>query len=228
MIKTFVTLIRGRMAEVEQAAADAHALPILDQQIRDAVTALGRARRALAIATAQSETEVREAEAIDRRIADLESRARAALAAGQDRLATEAAEAIANLEADRDARRTAGRHFDSEAARLRRIIADADERLAALDRGRRLARASAAVRAMRPEPFDRAPLHRATLAEAEATLARLRQREAETAAAEAALERLEAGANRADIAERLADAGFGPPMRPRAADVLARLRQPAA
>ena len=64
MIKTFVTLIRGRMAEVEQAAADAHALPILDQQIRDAVVALGSARRALAIASAQSETEVRESDAI--------------------------------------------------------------------------------------------------------------------------------------------------------------------
>lgn len=228
MFKTFVTLIRGRMAEVEQAAADAHALPILDQQIRDAAAALGRARRALAIATAQAEGEAAQAQAIARRIADLEHRTRAALAAGEEALATEAAEAIAALEADQAARRTAAAQFESEAARLRRIIADADTRLAALDRGRRLARANAAVRALRPEPFARAPLHEATLAEAEATLARLRQRQAETEAAEAALERLEAGAARGDIAERLADAGFGPALHPRAADVLARLRQPAA
>ena len=226
MIKTFVTLIRGRMAEVEQAAADAHALPILDQQIRDAAAALGRARRALAIATAQSETEAQQADAIARRIADLEDRTRAALAAGEETLATEAAEAIATLEADQAARRAAGAHFTNEAARLRRIIGDADLRLSALDRGRRLARASAAVRAMRPERFGHAPLREGTLAEAEATLSRLHQREAETAAAEAALERLESGSARGDIADRLAEAGFGPAIRPRAADVLARLRQP--
>ena len=225
MIKTFVTLIRGRMAEVEQAAADAHALPILDQQIRDAAAALARARRALAIATAQAESEAGQADAIARRIADLEARTRAALVAGEAALATEAAEAIATLEADQAARRTAGAHFATEAARLRRIIADADLRLSALDRGRRLARANAPVRALRPEPFARAPLNEATLTEAEATLSRLRQRQAETEAAEAALERLESGAARGDIADRLADAGFGPPIRPRAADVLARLRQ---
>lgn len=225
MIKTFVTLIRGRMAEVEQAAADAHALPILDQQIRDAAAAVARARRALAIATAQADQETAQAAAAARRIADLEARARAALAAGEETLATEAAEAIAALEAEQAARREAGTHFANEAARLRRVIADADERLAALDRGRRIARANAAVRALKPEPFAHVPLGQATLAEAEATLARLRQRQAKTEAAEAALDRLEAGAARGDIAERLADAGFGPPIRPRAADVLARLRQ---
>ena len=53
MIKMFVTLLRGRAAEAAEAVADQNALPLLDQQIRDAAAALGRARRALALAMAQ-------------------------------------------------------------------------------------------------------------------------------------------------------------------------------
>jgi phage shock protein A len=159
-----------------------------------------------------------------RRIADLEDRARQALAAAREDLATEAAEAIAGLEAEQSARRTAQALFAAEAARLRRIVADTEARLADLDRGRRLARATAAVRGLHGDRIAAAPLQEATLAEAEATLARLRERQAEAAAAQEALDGLEAERRPATAAERLAEAGFGPPVRPTAAAVLARLR----
>ncbi|MGB8487905.1 MAG: hypothetical protein WCD67_16690, partial [Xanthobacteraceae bacterium] len=58
------------------------------------------------------------------------------------------------------------------------------------------------------------------------TLRRLRARQAEEAAAAAALQRLE-GAGPADISDRMEAAGFGPRTRPTAADVLARLRDKA-
>ncbi len=224
MIKLFVTLLRGRAAEAVEAVADGNALPLLDQQIRDAAAVFGRARRALALAIAQEAQEAPRSEDAARRIADLEDRARQALAAGREDLATEAAEAIAGLEAERAARRTAQALFAAEAARLRRTVADTEARLADLDRGRRLARATAAVHALHGDRIAAAPLHEATLAEAEATLARLRERQAEAAAAQAALDGLEAERRPASVAERLAEAGFGPPVRPTAADVLARLR----
>ena len=222
MIKMFVTLLRGRAAEAAEAVADQNALPLLDQQIRDAAAALGRARRALAMAQQAQETPRLEDAA--RRIADLEDRARQALAADREDLATEAAEAIAELEAEQSARRNAQALFAAEAARLRRIVADTETRLAELDRGRRLARAAAAVRGMHGDRLGTAPLHEATLAEAEATLARLRERQAEAAAAQDALDGLEAERRPASVAERLAEAGFGPPVRPTAAAVLVRLR----
>ncbi len=224
MIKMFVTLLRGRAAEAAEAVADANALPLLDQQIRDAAAALGRARRALALSMAQEAQEKPRLEDAARRIADLEDRARQALAAGREDLATEAAEAIADLEAERDARRSAQALFAAEAARLRRIVADTEARLAELDRGRRLTRATAAVQGIHGDRIAAAPLHEATLAEAEATLARLRGRQAEAAAAQEALDGLEAGRRPAGVVERMAAAGFGKPLRPTAADVLARLR----
>ncbi|HEX8418161.1 MAG TPA: PspA/IM30 family protein, partial [Methylobacterium sp.] len=62
---------------------------------------------------------------------------------------------------------------------------------------------------------------RATLREAEATLARLRELQTEAADTETALAEAEPGAS---IAERLEREGFGPRTRPSAASVLERLR----
>src|SRR5450432_2719971 len=98
MLKTIVTLFRGQAARAAEELADAHALPLLDQYIRDAAAGLERARRALAIAIAQDGAEVKRIGEIETKIADLEQRATAALDGAREDLATEAAEAIAGLE----------------------------------------------------------------------------------------------------------------------------------
>ena len=70
------------------------------------------------------------------------------------------------------------------------------------------------------------PDHGATgLAEAEATLRRLRERQAEEAAADVAFQTLDAGTAGNSIADRLEAEGFGRRTRPTAASVLERLRQ---
>ena len=66
---------------------------------------------------------------------------------------------------------------------------------------------------------------KAALAEAEATLRRLRERQAEDAAADAALQSIDTEAAPATLADRLESAGFGRRTRTTAADVLERLRQ---
>ncbi|HVG52328.1 MAG TPA: PspA/IM30 family protein, partial [Xanthobacteraceae bacterium] len=114
MLKTLVTLIRGSLAAADEEVADRSALLILDQQIRDSAAATERAKRALALAIAQDEAEAKRLEATLTRIADLENRAREALAANRDDLAGEAAEAIAVMEADRDAIRIARATFTRE------------------------------------------------------------------------------------------------------------------
>src|SRR5258708_33079995 len=101
MLKTFITIFRGQAAHAAEELADANALVILDQHIRDAAAGLDRARRALAIAMAQDAAEVQRIGEIDARIADLERRAVAALDGNREDLAAEAAEAIAALEADK-------------------------------------------------------------------------------------------------------------------------------
>jgi phage shock protein A len=224
MFKTVFTLFRGSVAVAEEELEDRTAFLILDQQMRDAAAAVDRSKRTLALAIASDQQEGRRLETTNARIADLEERASAALAGDREDLAREAAQAIANLEADRDAALTARTLFASEITRLKRHVANAEARITALDRGRRIARASEAVRSLRRTGIEAARPYESTLPEAEATLKRLRDRQMEAQAADDALIKIDAASGPLATAERLAEQGFGPRMKSTADDVLARLK----
>jgi phage shock protein A len=223
MFKTVVTLLRGSVAAAGEELEGRTALLILDQQMRDAAAAIERSKRTLALAIAQDQQEGRRLETSNARIADLETRATAALD-GREDLAKEAAEAIASLEADRDAAMTARALFASEIARLKRQVASAQARITELDRGRRLARASAAVRSLRCSGIELARPDESWLPEAENTLKRLRERQIEAQTADDALVELDAATGPLATAEKLAEQGFGPRLKTTADDVLARLK----
>lgn len=223
MFKTVLTLFRGSVAVAGEELEDRAALLILDQQMRDAGAAVERSKRSLALAIAGDQQEGRRLEATNARIADLEIRATAALDAGREDLAREAAQAIANLEADRDAAMTARTLFASEITRMKRQVASAEARITELDRGRRIARAAEAVRALRRGGIEAARPYESTLPEAESTLKRLRERQIEAQAAADALIELDAATGPQATAEKLAEQGFGPRLKSTADDVLARL-----
>jgi phage shock protein A len=223
MFKTVLTLFRGSVAAAGEELEDRSALLILDQQMRDAASAVDRSKRTLAIAIAQDQQEGRRLDATNTRIADLELRATAALDGGREDLAREAAQQIANLEADRDAAMTARTLFASEITRLKRQVSSAEARITDLDRGRRLARAAEAVRALRRGGIEAARPYESTLPEAENTLKRLRERQMEAQAADEALVELDTASGPLATAEKLAEQGFGPRLKSTADDVLARL-----
>ena len=228
MFKTIVTLMRGAAAKAEEDFADRHALLLLDQQIRDAAAATERAKRALAVAIAQDEAEGKRLETTLARIADLEERATAAIAGGREDLAGEAAEAIALMEADRDAIKEARAAFAADVAQLKSSVAHAGHRLKELERGRRIALAAESVRRLKARSGTAGSAGMTALADAERTLKRLRERQAEDAAADVAYDVLAPGLNPDATASRLEAAGYGKRTRPTAAEVLARLREQAA
>jgi len=225
MLKTLITLVRGRTALVAEELGDQNALLILDQQMRDATLALERAKKALAVAVAQESQEQQRLDATLARIADLETRTIAAIEAGREDLAAEAAEAIATLKAERYASLTARTLFTAEIAKLKGHVLQQQMRFSQLERGRRIARAAEAVRVARRGRIEGAPIFAGTLAEAEATLARLRERQVEADAAEEAFDALDAETGPVAVAEKLSAEGFGPRLKPNAADVLVRLRE---
>jgi phage shock protein A len=228
MLKTIVTLVRGASFRAEEDFADRSALLILDQHIRDAAAAIERAKRALAIAIAQDEAEGKRLDTTLARIADLEERAVAALHGGREDLADEAAEAIAVMEADRDAIREARATFAREIAQLKGTLRKSTQRFAELERGRRIAHAAESVRRLKAGGGLGTPSGATALADAEATLRRLREKQAEDAAADQAYEAFDNEAKPASIAEKLESAGFGTRTRPTAASVLERLKHKAA
>lgn len=220
MYKQILTIVRGMTHSADEAFTDRHALPILQQQIRDSARAVASARRAVAIAIAQSEQEREQDGALKARMTDLEDRVVAALEQGKTELAREAAETIAVLEADAKASAEAQERFAVEIERLKQSVRQAEARLLEVQRGQRLASATQAAQDMQEKV---AADDLSSLADAEATLMRLRRRQREfdlTAKAHADL----GGPNSPErMSERLAEAGCGEPLRSSADDVIARL-----
>jgi phage shock protein A len=225
MLKTLTLIFRGASAQAVEDLADRNALLILDQHIRNAAAGLDRARRALAIAMAQDAAEVKRLDGVRSKIADLETRARAALAGNREDLAIEAAEALAGLEADRMSAEAAHASFLRESQKLRAMVANAERRLAELERGRRAARASEAVRRLRASGASAVGGDAGALRDAEAVLKRLRDRQLEDEAADDAFDALDSAFGPDLVAEKLETAGFGPRTKPTAASILERLKQ---
>lgn len=225
MFNTIITLVRGRSHDAAQAVADANALSILRQQLRNSAAGVEAARRSVAVVMAYAERERKSLPRINAQIADLEGRAVAALAQGREDLATEAAAAIAQLEAERATSERALATYEVEIARLREELGTSELRLRELQRGLQLADAaqkSQAVRGVVSRPVT------ASLAEAEATLTRLQSRQLHAEATAVAVVELSAGQSAEAISARLAAAGCGPSIRPDAAAVLERLKQKSA
>ena len=225
MFNTIITLVRGRSHDAAQAVADANALSILRQQLRDAAAGVEAARRSVAVVMAYAERERKSLPRINAQIADLEGRAMVALAQGREDLATEASAAIAQLEAERATTETALATYETEIARLRDELGGAELRLRDLKRGMQLADAaqkSQTVRGVVSRPVT------ASLAEAEATLSRLQSRQLHAEATALAVVELSASQSAEAISARLAAAGCGPSIRPDAAAVLERLKQKSA
>ncbi|SCB35735.1 PspA/IM30 family protein [Rhizobium hainanense] len=223
MFNSILTLIRGRAYDAEQAFIDRNAVPLLAQQIREAASAIQSARRAVAIAIAQNEQEKSRHAAVVGRITDLETRAVAALQKGSDELAREAAEAIAQLEAERDASEKAQTQFVQTVGKLKATVRTSEARLQELQRGERLARATEQTQKLSAACDDNSGL--ATLDDAEETLARLQAYQSRCEIAASAMKEMNAASRQAHIIEKLANAGCGAPLGPSADDVLARLRE---
>ncbi len=222
MFKRITTLIRAGAADAEEAFTDAQALTILRQQLRDAAEGLEGAKRAVAVVMAYAAREQQSAARIAGQIADLETRALAALGRGREDLATEAATAIADLQAEADATARAIAHYDAETRRLRETVNLAEQRLRALQRGRQIADAASRTQKLRGTLPDGVT---ASLTEAEATLARLQARQSHAEAVESAMSELGRAASAEATVARLAAAGCGAALRHEAAQVLARLRE---
>ena len=102
VLKDLMQAVRGGANELGEAIVDANAIRILEQEIRDAESAISSAKQSL---TRMKSSEIRlkrDLSTLAADIADYEQKAISALNAGEEALAGEVAERIAELEGDRD------------------------------------------------------------------------------------------------------------------------------
>ncbi|MET3518401.1 PspA/IM30 family protein [Mesorhizobium abyssinicae] len=222
MLSLLRTLLDGAGAKAEDRLKDQFAVDLLAQRIRDAEAGLAAAKQTLASLIVRQRAEQASLDQLDRRIADLETRTRSALAAGAEALAHDGASAIAELENEREVRRTTVRSLTEKTLRMRLSLEQAHRRIVDLNQGMISARAiDAEQKAQRR--LNRSIGRTASLNEAEALLARIRERSDPFEEA-SILDEIDAGLSQEAIRGKLEDAGHGPSTKVRAQDVLERLK----
>ena len=116
--KKMVTALRGGASEVGEAIVDAQALRILDQEIRDADASMLAARNQLIQIKAKHKLSLQRVEEHDKNIANWEQKALEAMNKGEEALALECAEKVAELSALRDQEKLAADQFGVHVAKL--------------------------------------------------------------------------------------------------------------
>ena len=102
VLKDLMQAIKGGANELGEAVVDANAVRILEQEIRDAETAISSAKQSL---TRMKSSEIRlrrDLSTLSADVADYEQKAIAALNAGEEALAAEVADRIAQVEGERE------------------------------------------------------------------------------------------------------------------------------
>ncbi|MEM6939799.1 MAG: PspA/IM30 family protein [Pseudomonadota bacterium] len=221
MLKQLITLARGRSTDAAEVLLDANALSLLRQQLRDAAHAVEQSRKALAVVMAYAEREKIALEKTQDQIKTLEGRALAALDQGQETLAAEASDAIADLEAEAMATQQSLETYTSEIKRLRAGLKESEAQLVELKRGQRLAEANDKAIKLRGALPNVA---RTDLDEAAQTLKRMQEQQDKARATADAMAKLSTRAKAERLDDRLAAAGCGAPKQCSGATVLARLK----
>jgi len=134
IFRKLITAVRGGATEVGEAIIDTQAFRILEQEIRDAKRALTQSKQSLTNVVAQKIAIERTLKTTTDSISEHESYAMQALDKGDESLALEVSEKIANLEQQRDANQTILSSFESQVTMLKKSISQADSNIQSFER----------------------------------------------------------------------------------------------
>jgi phage shock protein A len=218
-------LFRGTAHDGAQTIVDANALRILDQEIRDADNAQGKARDELAKLVARRrslETEVAQLTDESRKY---ESSARAAMNKGDQALALEVAQRIADLERDATQKSEQDTQLRTAEDKLRTIIAQTDTKIEALRREIEVVKVNDSVQRAQSAIVARSGSASSTVGSAADSLKRIKERQAINEEKFRAAGELEDRRTGADLDAKLRTAGILPG-EGNAQDVLDRLMAP--
>lgn len=222
MLKTLATLIQGQNARAEDRVRDAFAIELIDQKIRESESSLRAAKATLASLIQRQRSEEKQHATLKTRIADLTRRAKDALENEREDMAQEAARAIANMENEMTVRAETLDRLEQKIIRLRSSIEAGHRRIIDLKQGAIQARAVRREQTIQMR-MVKSGAHETSVEEAEELIARVLGRDDPFERSEIISE-INRDLTGGSIADRMADAGFGPATRSTADDVLARLK----
>jgi phage shock protein A len=202
---------------------DANSTRIFEQEIRDAEKHLTKAKRELTDVMAKEMQASREIDRIKRAIAEHEGYATQALEKGNETLALEVAEKIAQLEMELAEQQTANDSFSAHAARLKDLVKKTERQLADYQRQLSMVKTTESVQKATASITDSFASSNSKLLNAKDSLERIKARQQQFDDRLKAAENLEAENSDQSLKAKLAEAGIGE-QKSNASDVLERLK----
>ncbi|MDM3884140.1 PspA/IM30 family protein [Pseudomonas sp. BCRC 81390] len=206
--RKLLTALRGKGTEIGEAIADRQAITILDQEIRDADSAIRSAQNELATLMGKEKLASKEVAELQCTIGDLEEKARKSLAANREDLALEIAGRIGEIEGKLQLKREAHQQLQGGIARMRSDIEKAQSRINGLRTQVDMAKARETVQKAQVSATLSSGQANGKLETAVMTLNRLKQRQDEREATLNAHEELAAHADGSDLDKRLREANI--------------------
>ncbi len=223
IMKKLFTAVRGAATEAGEAAVDNQALRILDQEIRDADQELRAAKDSMATIMAKRKRAEQKIAGVAAEIASYESAAMSALDKGDEALATEVAERIAELESANANEETLLGELKNSENHLRSTISKTEAGLKRMKQQVETVKATEAVQKAQSSIAARHSGANSNMRGALDSLERLKERQADRAARFDAAQELADAETSDDLDAKLKQAGIMPGDA-KAGDVLARLR----
>lgn len=204
-----LTALRGGANEMGEAVVDSQALRILDQEIRDADLELRRSREALAEIMAKQKLAAERVAKVAAQVAEYENYALKALQAGNQSLAHEVAEKIAQLESEQAAEQEHNQAYAASVEQLRRAVGQAEANIKRLKQQVDMVKATESVQKAQLAVAQRYGGSQAKLHTAVESLERIKQQQAERAARMQTADELAAGSAPDDsLQAKLREAGI--------------------
>lgn len=201
------TAAKGAVTDAGEAAVDANAIRILDQELRDADTANGKAKDQLAAIMGKKKVAEQKLSGLQ---ADYERRmeqVRKALEAGEEDLARDIAQAVSDLERQGEKEAEVIATYNQTIDSLRGAIRDNDNKIESLRREAETVKANEALVKAQAAVAAQHSGSSTSLGSAADSLRRLKERQAAQQARMEAADEL-AALDGGDLDERLAQAGI--------------------
>ncbi|AZQ11628.1 MULTISPECIES: PspA/IM30 family protein [Shewanella] len=209
ILNKILTAFRGGANEVGQSIVDANATRIFEQEIRDAEKHLTKAKRDLTEVMAKEMAAAREVDRLKRAISEHEGYATQALEKGNEALALEVAEKIAQLEMELAEQQSSNEAFSNNAAKLKDLVKKTERQLADYQRQLSMVKTTESVQKATASITDSFASSNSKLLNAKESLERIKARQQQFDDRMKAAETLEAEDSDKSLAAKLAEAGIG-------------------
>lgn len=208
IFKKLFTAVRGGATEVGEAIVDSQALRILDQELRDSKKALNDAKTGLTSIMAEKMGVDRKVKDLTGKISEHEGYAIKAMDSGDESLALDVANKIAEFEHELTIQQGIKEGYESKVNGLKKMIRQSERNIQAMDREISVVKTTAKVQKANEMAAAKFSGSNSALSSATDSLQRIKARQQKREDQAAAAMELESSENDDDLSARLKNAGI--------------------